>query len=308
MRHDAGLSLDVDSVSSHLAGYGYDPPPDDGAAYRRAVPRALDALEHAGARATFFLIAEEARRHPDVVTAIVAAGHEVASHSMTHRLPFRGLDGPALERETAGSKAVLEGLTGRRVEGFRAPSWDAGPRLLHALVAAGYRYDSSAYPSFLLPLLRWSVARRSAASGPPAARTAWAHALGPSGLHRRTTPAGPIIEVPVCTAPGLRLPYYHTLRLLAPPPLFAAVRRLAHLRRGPVWYQFHAVDFLGMAEDGLDPRMDRHPGMRLPLDRKRAAVRGALGELGGGRAIVPLREIVETRFPAGAPRPVMEEA
>lgn len=295
----AGLSIDLDSVASHLAGYGLAPGPDDGVAYRLAVPRILALLEQAVARATFFLIAAEAAHHAPAVAEIVAAGHEVASHSMTHRLPFHGLAPEELERETAGSKALLERLTGEPVVGFRAPSWDVGPLLLEALVRAGYTYDSSAYPSILLPLLRWSVARRGGDGGTPLGSGAWRQALGPARAHRRATRAGPIVELPVCTTPGLRLPYYHTLRYLMPAPAFGALRRLAHARRGPVWYQFHAVDFLGIDEDRLDERIERHPGMDVPLREKLALAERAIDELGRARAVVPLKALVEDR-PAAA--------
>ncbi len=47
-------------------------------------PRILDLLERHGARATFFLIGERARRHPELVTAIIRRGHQVGHHTQTH--------------------------------------------------------------------------------------------------------------------------------------------------------------------------------------------------------------------------------
>ena len=125
------VSIDVDSVASHLQGYGFERPVDDGAAYRAAIPRILNILNALDARATFFLIADEARHHPQVVRRIVAGGHEVASHSMTHRLPFAELSPPDLMLEVRGSKTLLEALVGGEVTGFRAPSWDLNLSLIH---------------------------------------------------------------------------------------------------------------------------------------------------------------------------------
>ena len=45
-----------------------------------------------------------------------------------------------------------------------------------------------------------------------------------------------------------------TLRFLLPQPVFGAIGALARLRTTPS-YAFHAVDFLDLARDGLDPRM-----------------------------------------------------
>lgn len=43
-------------------------------------PQVLDILQHHDARATFFLIGDRALRHPNVVAAIRAAGHEIGNH------------------------------------------------------------------------------------------------------------------------------------------------------------------------------------------------------------------------------------
>lgn len=47
-------------------------------------PRILDSLEAHGARATFFVLAQQARSHPDIVRRIVASGHELALHGPDH--------------------------------------------------------------------------------------------------------------------------------------------------------------------------------------------------------------------------------
>ena len=305
----AGLSVDVDSVASHLEGYGFERPADDGAAYRLAVPRALEVFARFGARATFFLIGEEAERHPEVVRELARCGHEVASHSMTHRLPFTDLDAARCRREVYDSKALLESLAGRPVTGFRAPSWDLSPALFAALADAGYRYDASTYPSILLPLLRLAVSRRSSVGRTRTGSSIWAGAFGPTGLHARRVADRVLIEVPMCTAPWTRLPYYHTMRFVAPAPLFALIGRLARARRGPICYQFHAADFLDVERDGLDARITRHPGMTLPLERKLALAERALRELATRRRVVPLGDVVEHEFAwagVGAPLSPME--
>lgn len=80
----------------------------------------LDALAERGATATFFMLVGRARRHPELVSRVLAAGHEVGLHGMDHRrlstVPVREV-GPAL---TEG-KAALEDLTGRPVRWFRPP-------------------------------------------------------------------------------------------------------------------------------------------------------------------------------------------
>jgi peptidoglycan/xylan/chitin deacetylase (PgdA/CDA1 family) len=47
-------------------------------------PRILELLESHDARATFFVIGQNADRRPELVRAIATAGHEIAHHTQTH--------------------------------------------------------------------------------------------------------------------------------------------------------------------------------------------------------------------------------
>src|SRR3954451_17618105 len=53
------------------------------------VPLVLDVLARVGLRATFFVPARVAERHPHRVRELVAAGHELAHHGYTHTHPGR---------------------------------------------------------------------------------------------------------------------------------------------------------------------------------------------------------------------------
>jgi peptidoglycan/xylan/chitin deacetylase (PgdA/CDA1 family) len=93
----------------------FDDGPDPG-----ATPKLLDLLAARGARATFFLIGERAARHPDLVRAIVDAGHEVGNHSWRHRNAW--FLGPrATEQEIVGGARVLGGITGEVPRLYRPP-------------------------------------------------------------------------------------------------------------------------------------------------------------------------------------------
>jgi peptidoglycan/xylan/chitin deacetylase (PgdA/CDA1 family) len=106
-------------------------------------PRLLTLLAEHGARATFFVIGERAARHPEIIRAIVAAGHEVAHHTHTHPLATFWCTGPGrLARELDEPVAVLRAL-GVEVARFRPPAgiknpWLAGALRARALTPVGW--------------------------------------------------------------------------------------------------------------------------------------------------------------------------
>jgi peptidoglycan/xylan/chitin deacetylase (PgdA/CDA1 family) len=61
---------------------------DDGP-HPEGTPAVLEALDAAGATATFFLVGEQVERWPEVAARIAEAGHEVGIHGYIHRLLLR---------------------------------------------------------------------------------------------------------------------------------------------------------------------------------------------------------------------------
>ena len=276
----AYVSVDVDPVDVHLNGYGVRRPPCD-KAYELAVPRILDVLDRADVRATFFVIARDAERLAPLWRDVAARGHEIASHSLTHPLPFAVLGADALRHELRESRERLEAVVGRPVVGFRAPGWDVDADTIEAIAATGYRYDASVMPSpvYLAGDLLRRLLARGEAQGTGFLRAA-RRAFSPRRPHR-TGCAHTLWEFPVATSPLVRLPLTHTLWYLAPAAVCRAAYHAIVRRREPLSYQFHAVDLLAVAEDGLDERIGRHPGMRWPLARKRELLEHMLRDIAG---------------------------
>lgn len=108
----------------------------------------LERMECHGARGTFFVLGWIAKYHPAAVREVVSRGHEVASHGWGHER-VTDLTPSQFRASVRDSKAELEDLTGRRVFGYRAPSFSivrGGEWALEVLVEEGYLYDSSLVP------------------------------------------------------------------------------------------------------------------------------------------------------------------
>ncbi len=110
--------------------------------------RLLDIFDAFGVRSTFFVLGWVGERHPGLVATIASRGHEIASHGYAHRLIYDQT--PAGFRDDVRrAKQILEDASGRRVVGYRAPSYSITPRSLWALdvlAEEGYEYDSSIFP------------------------------------------------------------------------------------------------------------------------------------------------------------------
>lgn len=108
----------------------------------------LELLARRDVRATFFVLGWVAKRWPALVQEIAAAGHEIASHGMSHQLIYRqSVD--VFRHETRDSKKLLEDIVQCPVIGYRAATYSITERSLWALdvlAEEGFRYDSSIFP------------------------------------------------------------------------------------------------------------------------------------------------------------------
>ncbi len=81
----------------------------------------LDILKSHQAKASFFLVGQYAKKHPELVKQIKAAGHTVGCHGEAHR--FCWLQGPVASwREIRQGLASIGDILGERCHFYR-PSW-----------------------------------------------------------------------------------------------------------------------------------------------------------------------------------------
>ena len=153
------------------------------------VAQLLELLEQYRTRATFFVLGWVAKRQPELIRSIAAAGHEIASHGWDHARVTAQT--PLVFRESIRrTKELLEDLTGEEVWGFRAPSFSivrGREWALDVLIEEGYRYDSS-----LFPIRRPGYGYAGASPDP----------------HWLERPRGALLEIPPATLHwcGMRLP------------------------------------------------------------------------------------------------------
>lgn len=228
--------------------------------------RMLAILAEEGVRATFFVLGWVAKRSPQLVRDIHAAGHEVACHGLTHRTVYTQTP-EVFHAETSEAKQRLEDATGAPVRGYRAATYSIVKRSLWALdilEQLGFRYDSSIFPI------------RHDLYGIPGS---------PRFAHR--VASGSLLEVPITTVEyfGQRLPaggggYFRLL----PYALFRAAVRRVNRRDGQ-----SAVFYCHPWE--IDPGQPRVAGVSAKsrfrhytnLDRMESRLRRLLRDFRWGR-------------------------
>ncbi len=109
----------------------------------------LDLLRETNTKCTFFVLGWVAEKNPDLISKIYNEGHEIASHGYAHKLVYEQSP-EEFRNDIKLSKEILEGITGSRPKGYRAPGFSIKKDNLWALdilLEEGFEYDSSIFPA-----------------------------------------------------------------------------------------------------------------------------------------------------------------
>jgi peptidoglycan/xylan/chitin deacetylase (PgdA/CDA1 family) len=152
-----------------LAALTFDDGPDP-----ELTPRVLEVLADHHATATFNMMGWNASRHPELVRAVVAAGHELGNHTWTH-LDLTELPARRTRNEVDLGRQAIEAAGAVRLRWFRPPRGE----LTGAATCAAAELGQD--------LLLWSVDRGPGGVGTPeAVADHLDRAVGPGdvvGLH-----------------------------------------------------------------------------------------------------------------------------
>jgi polysaccharide deacetylase family protein (PEP-CTERM system associated) len=109
----------------------------------------LDLFDKKNTLVTCFFLGWIAEKYPQLVKTAVERGHEIAAHGYSHKLVYQMTEKEFFE-DAMKSKNILENIIGRPVLGFRSAGFsttDRSPWMLDRLIEAGFKYDSSVFPS-----------------------------------------------------------------------------------------------------------------------------------------------------------------
>ncbi len=279
----ASLSLDADNQWSYMKIHG-----DDGwetfPSYLDVLaPRALDVLAKHRLRITFFVVGQDAAlaENHDALGALSAAGHEIGNHSFRHEPWLHRYSETELDDELERAEDAIEAATGVRTDGFRGPGYSLSETTLRVLLRRGYAYDASTLPTYIGPLARAYYFRTAKLSAEQRAERellygTWSDGRRAVRPYRWAVDDRTLLELPVTTLPGLKVPIHvsYLLMLSAYSPAAARVYFDTALRVcrstgiGPS-ILLHPLDLIS----GDDVKaLAFFPGMQIPAEEKLARV------------------------------------
>ncbi|CCQ93694.1 Polysaccharide deacetylase [[Clostridium] ultunense Esp] len=110
-----GIGVIKRGSSLHRLAFTFDDGPDP--VY---TPRLLELLRTYGVKATFFVVGEKAKRHPELIRRIHEEGHAIGIHNYVHH-PNWFLSPLRLRRDLDETAAYIQSITGERPLFYRPP-------------------------------------------------------------------------------------------------------------------------------------------------------------------------------------------
>lgn len=297
----ASLSLDLDNQWCYMRTGGDPGWTDYPSCLDVVVPRMLGLLADQGLRMTVFVVGKDASldRHADLLRAVHAAGHELGNHSFHHEAWLHLYTDAEIESELSRTEEAIEALTGRRPTGFRGPGYSLSAATLRALAQRGYRYDATTLPTFIGPLARAYYFRTTGLDREERKRLGalfggFREGFRPNRPYRWKVGDGDLLEIPVTTMPGTRLPIHFSYVLaLAARQVRLARRYFSLSMRACRWtgtapsLLLHSLDFVDRSDV---PGLAFFPGMDLPHQTKTALLSECLASLGAGFDVLTMGE------------------
>jgi peptidoglycan/xylan/chitin deacetylase (PgdA/CDA1 family) len=93
----------------------------------------LGVLKKYNVKATFFCIGKNIEKHPEILKRIIEEGHIVGNHSYSHSNFFDFYRKNRLIAEIQKTDALIESITGKKVQLFRPPYGVTNPSIRRAL-------------------------------------------------------------------------------------------------------------------------------------------------------------------------------
>jgi peptidoglycan/xylan/chitin deacetylase (PgdA/CDA1 family) len=285
----ANVSVDLDGIRNYYAIHGLQDVGDTDPVFQVGLPRFLELFDTLNIKATFFVVAADLENAVALagLRQAVAAGHEIANHTLSHPYQFTNLSRKEIQLEVGEAHRLVERDLGISMVGFRAPGYFINDRSLDVLESLQYKYDSSVFPCPWYLGAKWAVMGVMAIKG---------HASGaimgsPLQLKASRLPYRPskqaywkpghrsLVEMPIAVEKKTRTPLIGTsVALMGATP--AKWLSKGFSKDSFVGFECHGIDLVDLHDTGLTKNIiSAQPDLRKTWEKKRAALAAVVNQL-----------------------------
>ena len=213
------ITIDVDTIDTLFPNLRQMGTNDE--SFVNGLQKFLELFDKYGVKSTLFVVGKDMLNDENVAILkdFHLKGHEIANHTMNHNQGLRHLSIEDKYDEICDARDLLHEKTGADILGFRAPGWNFDADVLLILAENDYLYDSSMFPTSVMPLAKLIHYRKTRSLGKLQRST-----MGPMRymfaknmihntriLSKRGNRKLYIYEYPLTTTPFLRLPFFGTM-------------------------------------------------------------------------------------------------
>ena len=110
-------------------------------------PQILAILKKNNIKATFFMVGVNAQKYPEIVKMVLADGHAIDSHSLTHPMLTK-LNDAQLHKEVIAPSNIIEKIIGKRPVCLRYPFGASNEHVRQVIRTAGMTPTAMGFNSF----------------------------------------------------------------------------------------------------------------------------------------------------------------
>ncbi len=269
--------------------------------YEIVIPRFINIFRKYNIKASFFVVGKDLQndKNGELIKLLVKEGHEIANHTYSHPFGMRGMKRQEKEFEIKKCEELISQTTGTKPIGFRAPGYDIDTEILQILEEREYLYDSSIFPTYLLPFYNFFHHLLYKKNN--------INAKGMSNIFITFSPNKPyfpdkniiwkkgksrkLVELPLSMVPFIRLPFYANFHLSSGSKIFDLSLKL--MRGMNINYLLHGIELIDAEADQINPHLLKHPNVSTSFKKKIEFYEHALDILSKNYKISPLQQFAE---------------
>ena len=279
------ISMDLDPLWCYRQIYGLEPKEEPDPVTRVASARFVQLMEGMGP-GTLFVVGRELedQETQKTIQEVQSHNHEIANHTYSHPYDLFLQSPQEIQQQIQSGAQLIEQVCQKLPEGFRAPGYMLGGRILPALAKNQVRYDSSILPSMayqgikamVMAVLKMRGKKIQAKMGDVRETLAPSQPYRPDLVRPWRQGQAPLLELPISSVLGI--PLIGSLLALAGPRAAGMLASLAS-NLGFVNLELHGVDLMDIQTDRLDPALGVQRDLHIPWQRKAEIFRNFIERL-----------------------------